>query len=422
MTQVTHARYLGAGRWTFPLPVEPGPESVTLLGPLDPVVELVAPSPSGEGAQVVVALGTDIDAVGDHIVALGATPLGTVIRFTPVTGSLTGPLDAAAREYTARDYTARDYDAVRAVMLREIADQTGAPVGAVPETTAVVEALAYLADSVSYAQDALATEAYLATARLRPSVVRHATLLGYPVDEGRNACTWVRVEPGPARCVLPARTQLLTRVDGLGPVVDVGYVDAAVAAGALVFETVHDVVVDPALAPLALDEEEHPDARLAPGATSATVTDEAGPGAGGAGFASLVPGMLVLIAARTPPPAGHVVRLTSVSAGPPGTKVLCWDEADALPATTALRGPLVLRPGNLVLADHGRTLAEAALPPPVDGTPYHAPSGNEVRRFRDALTREGLNVTVRDNRGREADAACGQLHERVMREREAAIS
>jgi adenine C2-methylase RlmN of 23S rRNA A2503 and tRNA A37 len=28
---------------------------------------------------------------------------------------------------------------------------------------------------------------------------------------------------------------------------------------------------------------------------------------------------------------------------------------------------------------------------------------------------QGLNVTVRDTRGRDADAACGQLHERVMR-------
>lgn len=52
---------------------------------------------------------------------------------------------------------------------------------------------------------------------------------------------------------------------------------------------------------------------------------------------------------------------------------------------------------------------------PVDGTPYHAPSRNDVRRFRDAVAAEGINVTVRDNRGREADAACGQLHERVAR-------
>jgi 23S rRNA (adenine2503-C2)-methyltransferase len=58
---------------------------------------------------------------------------------------------------------------------------------------------------------------------------------------------------------------------------------------------------------------------------------------------------------------------------------------------------------------------------PVDGTPYHAPARKDVVRFRDAVAAEGVNVTVRDNRGREADAACGQLHERVMKQR-AAIS
>ncbi len=66
-----------------------------------------------------------------------------------------------------------------------------------------------------------------------------------------------------------------------------------------------------------------------------------------------------------------------------------------------------------------RKLAHVNLIPfnPVDGTPYHAPSQKDVRRFRDAVMAEGLNVTVRDTRGREADAACGQLHERVMRQR-----
>jgi 23S rRNA (adenine2503-C2)-methyltransferase len=55
---------------------------------------------------------------------------------------------------------------------------------------------------------------------------------------------------------------------------------------------------------------------------------------------------------------------------------------------------------------------------PVDDTPYHAPDRAGVRRFRELLQAQGLNVTVRDTRGREADAACGQLHERVMRERQ----
>ncbi len=57
---------------------------------------------------------------------------------------------------------------------------------------------------------------------------------------------------------------------------------------------------------------------------------------------------------------------------------------------------------------------------PVEETPYSAPSREGVRRFKELVAAEGLNVTVRDTRGREADAACGQLHERVMKEREAA--
>ena len=63
---------------------------------------------------------------------------------------------------------------------------------------------------------------------------------------------------------------------------------------------------------------------------------------------------------------------------------------------------------------HGK-LAHVNLIPfnPVDGTPYHAPTRDGVRRFKEQVAATGLNVTVRDTRGREADAACGQLHERV---------
>ena len=66
-----------------------------------------------------------------------------------------------------------------------------------------------------------------------------------------------------------------------------------------------------------------------------------------------------------------------------------------------------------------RKLAHVNLIPfnPVDDTPYSAPTRDGVRRFRDMVAAQGLNVTVRDTRGREADAACGQLHERVMRQK-----
>jgi 23S rRNA (adenine2503-C2)-methyltransferase len=65
-----------------------------------------------------------------------------------------------------------------------------------------------------------------------------------------------------------------------------------------------------------------------------------------------------------------------------------------------------------------RKLAHVNLIPfnPVDATPYRAPDRASIRRFKELVEGQGLNVTVRDTRGREADAACGQLHERVMRE------
>jgi 23S rRNA (adenine2503-C2)-methyltransferase len=50
---------------------------------------------------------------------------------------------------------------------------------------------------------------------------------------------------------------------------------------------------------------------------------------------------------------------------------------------------------------------------PIDDTPYRAPDGKSIGAFRAMVEAQGLNVTVRDTRGREADAACGQLHERV---------
>lgn len=64
-----------------------------------------------------------------------------------------------------------------------------------------------------------------------------------------------------------------------------------------------------------------------------------------------------------------------------------------------------------------RRLAHVNLIPfnPVEDTPYSAPDRAAIRGFRDMVAAQGLNVTVRDTRGREAEAACGQLHERVMR-------
>ncbi len=58
---------------------------------------------------------------------------------------------------------------------------------------ALVEVLAYTGDYLSYYQDAVATEAYLNTARQRISVRRHARLVNYFIHEGCNARAWITV-------------------------------------------------------------------------------------------------------------------------------------------------------------------------------------------------------------------------------------
>ena len=71
-----------------------------------------------------------------------------------------------------------------------------------------------------------------------------------------------------------------------------------------------------------------------------------------------------------------------------------------------------------------RKLAHVNLIPfnPVADTPYRAPDRASIRSFRGLVEAQSLNVTVRDTRGREADAACGQLHERVMRSKLVPVS
>jgi hypothetical protein len=54
----------------------------------------------------------------------------------------------------------------------------------------LVELLAYIGDDLSYYEDAVATEAYLQTARQRISVRRHARLVDYRLHEGCHARAW----------------------------------------------------------------------------------------------------------------------------------------------------------------------------------------------------------------------------------------
>ena len=91
------------------------------------------------------------------------------------------------------DYLAKDYASFRQLILDRLAQtipdwtETHVPdIGVM-----LVELLAYAGDQLSYYQDAVATEAYLGTARERISVRRHARLVDYRMHEGCNARAWI---------------------------------------------------------------------------------------------------------------------------------------------------------------------------------------------------------------------------------------
>jgi len=282
-------------------------------------------------------------------------------------------------------YLAKDYGSFRRLMLDRLSaiapdwrERNPADLG-----IALVELLAYVGDQLSYYQDAVATEAYLGTARKRISVRRHARLVDYFLHEGSNARAWIVVTAGAGAdgLVIPAGTPVVSR--GSGP--DVGStpvllpenLDPALAAGAVVFETLHPLTLRLAHDTIAFYTWSDRECCLPAGSTAATFAGE---------LADLGPGSLVLFeealgpqtgqAADADPRRRHVVRLTRVERGTdplndqPVVEVE-WDPADALPFPLCLsvvtddahgsvftEGVSVAR-GNVVLADHGVTVEQA---------------------------------------------------------------
>ena len=100
------------------------------------------------------------------------------------------PLPAPDINYLAKDYASFRqliYDRL-ALIMPDWQERHVPDIG-----VTLVEVLAYAGDYLSYYQDAVATEAYLGTARKRVSVRRHARLVDYRMHEGNNARAWVTV-------------------------------------------------------------------------------------------------------------------------------------------------------------------------------------------------------------------------------------
>jgi hypothetical protein len=113
------------------------------------------------------------------------------------------------------DYLAKDYASFRQLILDRLAllvpdwkERHVPDLG-----IALVEVLAYTGDYLSYFQDAVATEAYLDTARLRISVRRHARLVDYKLHEGCNARAWVCVETDSDFTLDPSDASFITGID-----------------------------------------------------------------------------------------------------------------------------------------------------------------------------------------------------------------
>jgi hypothetical protein len=94
------------------------------------------------------------------------------------------------------DYLAKDYSSFRQALLDFIptrlpnwTERSEADIGMM-----LLELFASTADNLSYLQDRVANEAFLTTATQRRSVAGHLALLGYQMDEGASAHTWLQFQ------------------------------------------------------------------------------------------------------------------------------------------------------------------------------------------------------------------------------------
>lgn len=317
------------------------------------------------------------------------------------------------RESPEIDYLAKDYATFRRLML----DRMTALMPAWQERNAadlgvtLVELLAYVGDYLSYQQDAVATEAYLGTARRRISVRRHARLVDYFVHDGGNARAWVQVLVTGNQVFLPAGTAVLSRLLEQVRRIAPDSVPVLLKQEPTVFETMQDGLLFAAHNDIEFYTWGNERCCLPRGATRATLRDDPE-----SRLRLCIGDVLIFeeqlgpttgLAADADPRRRHAVRLTRVTpeasrerdaqgreigrvAGaltrdplfPAGSGVveIEWATEDAVPIAFCLSSVtdsdhggkrvanVSVAHGNIVLADHGRTIPEESLgevPPPL---------------------------------------------------------
>lgn len=322
------------------------------------------------------------------------------------------------------NYLAKDYASFRQLILDRLAlvmpdwrERHAPDLG-----ITLVELLAYVGDHLSYYQDAVATEAYLDTARQRVSVRRHVRLVDYPMHEGCNARTWVYVETDVALTLDPRDIYFVTTVDRLAAEIKEEELHRQTSGAYELFEpmTNEPITLYPGQHDIRFYTWGDTECCLLRGTTTATLigrwiellpserpdecgqtprtTDQPNPQPEATSSAQnlyLKPGDVLIfeevIGPKTGNPADadpkhrHAVRLTDVRHGRdplyPETALteITWAEEDALPFPLCLSamGPppectvienISVARGNLILVDHGITVYEDLDPAPVKET------------------------------------------------------
>ncbi|MEM5317155.1 putative baseplate assembly protein [Paraburkholderia sp. JHI869] len=299
----------------------------------------------------------------------------------------------AAEPVPEINYLAKDYPGLRQLMLDRLAQLVPKwQQGSEADTGfALTELLACACDQLSYQQDAIATEAYIGTARRRVSLRRHAVLVDYPMHDGCNARTWVQLQlSAPDVTLALPGLQFLTQCRNFPFEIAPG---AQLASAMLLSPLMFEALLEPRFAANDYQQtlyQQHNSMSfytwsddqccLPAGATSATLKGQ---------FALLQKGDVLVFEERIGPLTGepgdadpkhrHVVRLTSVDASGvdplngEAVTIIGWSLADALPfplcangysdaehGSTPLADVSVAR-GNLVLVDHGQTIGPESL-------------------------------------------------------------
>lgn len=339
------------------------------------------------------------------------------------------------------DYLAKDYDSFRELMLDRMAllAPDWDPHHPADALVTVVELLAAVGDDLSYYQDAVATEAYLDTARLRRSLRRHARLLDYHVHDGCNARAWLwmaleAAEGAPVD--LAGATPVLGRDHPGEPatLTWLEYDENPPSDDDVVFATLHPATLRPGHHWLDFYTWDGQRCCLPAGATRATLHATTAARAADDEPVARVPveldaGDFLLLEETAGPGSGervdadpdhrHVVRLTSVRTVPDpvnGIDVIeiAWSQADALPFALCISAeiadedgrvveqPVAVARGNLILADHGRPAA------PADLVPSDTPS-DPARAYRPRVTMPDLSFAHPAAVEHDA-AACDVIH------------